>query len=150
MSTTFVPPRDTDGVPLHKSEPFASDAKVHFKGHGMSGTHTKNSTTNIQFKLPDVRFFNGIAIILRNHVWGDTATMQVVDVDGVIAPAGTMLSEFATDWCFDDTAQSQGAFVLPYKATVPKDLYIRIVYTSTGTTNDVDAQYNLFLHEDRS
>ena len=146
MSTTIIPARDSNGNPIYRLTPFVSDSTVQFAGLGVSGLHTAGAITNCDIKMPGDRYFNGLEIVLKNHDWDDYASMQVVDVDGIVAPAGTVLSEFATTWRFDDSVQNQGTFTLNYKATILKDLYIRIAYTSAGST-DVKANYNFFLHE---
>jgi hypothetical protein len=128
-------------------DPFTNDEGLQFAGAGVAQTHTNSSTTNCDHKMPGDRYFNGIEIMLKDQNWADTANMQVVDVDDIMGyGAGTVLSTFAANWRFDDTVCNQGVFLLNYKATILKDLYLRIAYTSAGGT-DVKANYNFFLHE---
>ena len=139
---------DTNGVPLTRSRAFANADNLKFRGTGVSGTATKNTTTSIDYKLTENRFVNGVQFILKNHVFGDSAQFQVVDVDNILGyGAGTVLDEFGTSWYFAEDVQTQGPFIIPYPALVNSGLYIRIVYNSTGTVNDVDVRLNLFLHK---
>lgn len=119
------------------------------------GTHnvtvTKNTTQDIDWLIPDLTwsgsskqcYFDGLQYYAENAKLGDRATFQVIDIDGVLYPAGTVLEEFSTNWyIMPDYAQK----ILLYKAKLIKDLYIRIKYTSTSTTTDVNFVCSLFRH----
>lgn len=138
---------DSEGVQLNRNRAFANSDGFRFRGLGISATATKNTTTNIDYLIPQDRYMNGVSIILKNQVFGDTASFQIVDKDNVLGyGAGTVLDEFATDWNMSEDSQDQGAVLLPYPAKVIAGLYIRIVYKSVGTENDVLVRANLFLH----
>lgn len=137
---------DSDGYQKIRLRSFADTDGMRFRGTGISGTATKNSTTNHDYNLPEDRFLNGVELLLCDHEFGDTVKFQVVDVDGVVYPAGTVLDEFATDWNIASDTQRQGPYILPYPALIYSWMYIRVVYNSTGTVNDVKFKANLFLH----
>lgn len=131
---------------LNKTNDFDS-SQLNFKGKGISGTATAGVSTNIDHKLTERRLITGVHIILKDHAWGDTATLQVVDVDNILGyGAGTVLGEYATSWQFASDKQDQGVFTVPYPADIAANLYLRIIYTSTGGTN-VSVRANYFLHK---
>lgn len=131
---------------LRKVSDFASD-RINFKGHGKAGTVTAGQVGNIDLKITEERLLNGVQIILKNHVNGDKAKLQVVDVDNILGyGAGTVLSEYATDWYFAGDTENQGIFKLEYVANILTNLYLRIAYTSTGQSN-VEVKANYFLHK---
>jgi hypothetical protein len=139
---------DSSGYLYSYQSPFASSAGFRFRGHGMAGTATKNTTSNIDFKILEERYLNGCMLILKNHVFGDKLKFQVVDVDNIVGyGAGTVLDEFGTDWYVSEDSQDQGMITIPYPAKIIAGLYIRIVYISVGTENDVQLKCNLFLHK---
>ena len=67
---------------------------------------------------------------------------QVVDVDGIAYPAGTVLEEFGTNFYVAPDVLED---IILYEASMPAGMYIRIKYTSTGTTN-VEFMSNLYRH----
>lgn len=138
---------DNKGSPIIRPKAFSDTEGMRFRGTGISGTATKNSSTNHDYNLPEDRYLNGVELLLENHQFDDTVKFQVVDVDGVVYPAGTVLDEFATDWHIASDTERQGPYILPYPALVYSWMYIRIVYTSTGTVDDVKFKANLFLHK---
>ena len=145
---------DTDGTPLIRAKPLSNTDNLLFKGTGVSGTAAKATDantpveTNIDFKLPETRLINGVMIILKGHVFGDSGKFQVVDVDNILGyGAGVVLNEFATNWYFVATEQDQHPVMTPYPANLPKDLYVRLKYKATGTETDVKVLLNLFLHK---
>lgn len=128
---------------------FAVNTDYEVKAKGFSGTATKNTTTNLEWKVnaTEDRYIHGLRFILKNHAEGDTAKLQFVDVDGVLAPAGTVLKEFGDSWNFDDTRADQGREGFNYIARIPAGIYMRVVYVSTGTTDDVKVKVNAYLHK---
>jgi hypothetical protein len=121
--------------------------RVNFKGKGVAGTVTAGQTGNIDLKLTERRFITGLQLLLKDHTWGDTAKLQIVDVDNILGyGAGTVLAEYATDWQVCSDKQDQGIFSVPYPADIATNLYLRVAYTSTGGTN-VGVRVNYFLHK---
>ena len=147
LSNKKLSETDTNGVPLSRTRAFANADGMRFRGTGVSDTAVKTTTTNIDYKVVENRFINGLEFILNNQAFGDNCKFQVVDVDGIYYPAGTVLDEFGTDWNLSSDTQRQGPYILPYPALVNANLYLRIVYNSVGTVNDVDVKINYFLHK---
>lgn len=120
--------------------------KVKFRGRGISGTATAGMTTNIDHKITEGRLIDGIKLLLKDHVFGDSVRFQVVDVDNMLGyGAGAVLDEFATDW-YVSSNEDQDAINLPYSAELISGLYIRLIYNSTGT-NNIKVRANLWLHK---
>lgn len=118
-------------------------------------TVTKNQETTIDWQIPQTSYLgtnkqgymDGIEYFAKNAEIGDKMTLQVVDKDGLVYPANTVLDEFGLDWAvMPETAHS----IKLYKAKLIPGMYIRIKYTSTGNTNDVNLVCNLFRHMDTS
>ena len=126
----------------HKAAP-----DLNFRGKGISATVTKNTTQNIDYKLPEDREFDEVVIILKNQDFGDKIDLQFVDKDGVYYPAGTVLATFFYDYHVASDVQNQGILKVDYTGTLVKDLYLRFRYYSVGTVNDVEFAANLFLHK---
>lgn len=120
--------------------------KLKFRGKGISFTALAGQTTSYDYKLTQARLIDGTQLILKDHANGDSIKFQVVDVDNILGyGAGTVLDEFATDWYVASDKQDQGETRLPYSAEIVANLYIRLVYVSTGGTN-VSVKCNLFAH----
>lgn len=144
----YIPNRDAFGNDIKTSSPFADAQGFRFRGKGIAGTATKNTTTNIDYKLTEERYINGVDLLIKDSVWGDYVKFQVVDVDNILGyGAGTVLDEFGSDWYIDPNVCQQGQVIIPYPAKIIANLYIRIVYVSVGTVNDVELKANLFLHK---
>lgn len=126
---------------------FASSDGFRFRGKGISGTITAGTTGNIDYKITEAKYINGINIILKNHKFDDCINFQIVDVDNILGNgAGVVLDTFGETWFVAEDIQNQSIIKIEYPASIVKDLYIRIKYTSTGTTN-VEVKANLFLHK---
>lgn len=143
-----IPDRDPiTGVELVRAAPFATSEGFRFRGQGFSGTALAGQVTQIQHKLTEERFFNGLGIILQNHVYGDHGNLKIVDVDNVLGyGANTVLDEFANSWFFNPSSACQGANLMPYPAKILAGLYLVVEYHSTGA-QDVNIEVNAFLHK---
>ena len=115
------------------------------------GTATKNSTTDFDWQMVNISwigqnkqcYFNGVEYYAKDAEVGDKITFQVVDVDGLVYPAGTVLEEFATGWpVMPDTNND----ILLYKAKMIPGFYIRIKYESVSTTTDVKLACGIYRH----
>lgn len=124
----------------------------------LKGTHnatvTAGTTQDIDWQIEQMQYLgsnkdsymDGINYIVSNENFGDTITLQVVDKDNVLGfGAGTVLDEFGCGW----QVNPGGEVIRLYKAKLITGLYIRIKYTSTGST-DVKFAANLFRHMDAS
>lgn len=129
-----------------KNEDFNSSS-VNFKATGVKGTCPFGTTYNLDYKLPYDCILTGGFLILKDHVYGDTVTQQVVDIDNVLGyGANVVLKEFVTDWNVAEDTQSQPMIVAGYPAKPFENLYLRVKYTSTGAT-DVKISVNYLLHK---
>jgi hypothetical protein len=64
---------------------------------------------------------------------GDTIEFEVVDVDGVLAPAGTVLTQYVDSmFVVDDERRTLAS---GQAANIVAGLYLRVVYHSTGQQN---------------
>lgn len=125
---------------------FTSDL-VHGNNQGMSQTAPAGTTTNIDLKLVDDHFMSGGILRTLNSAFGDTATFQVVDIDNVMGyGAGCILGQYATNWYMRSDSQEQVNESTPYPVKLPAGLYLRLVYTSIGTT-DVTVAIIYRLHK---
>lgn len=118
------------------------------------GTHystiPNGSTTQLDWQIPQLSwlgsdkqaYFDGLEYCASSSEIGDTISFQVVDKDGLVYPAGTVLEEFASDiYVMPDTLNR----TVLYKAKLPAGMYLRVVYKSTGST-DVKIVCNIFRH----
>lgn len=119
--------------------------KVKFRGVGVAFTASPGTTTTNDYKLTSARLIDGIQFLAKDHIFGDSVSVSVVDVDNVIGYGpGVVLDTFATGW-FLSESQDQGQIRLPYSAEVISGLYLRVVYVSVGASS-VQVKYNLFAH----
>jgi len=138
---------DTDGTPIQRLKPLANTDNLLFRGVGFSATATKTTSTDVEYEIVEERLINGVQLILNNHVVGDSADFKVVDKNNVLGyGAGVVLNVFGSGWLVSPS-DSQPMIVLPYPANLYAGLFIRIVYHSIGTVNDVFVGANLFLHK---
>lgn len=130
-----------------KIKAFADADKFRFRGAGISGSASAGETINIDYKLTEERYINGIRLILDGQVFGDHLDFEIVDVDNIIGYGpGVVLDQFGTDWYVNPDMACQGDILIDYPAKVIAGLYIRIVYHSVGT-EDVGVKANLYLHK---
>ena len=138
---------DPDGLPLVTLSAFSNANNFRFRGTSFSGVGIAETTTSIDFLLTECRWINGGCLILKNHVFGDSITFQIVDKDNVFGyGVNTVLDEFIKDFYLDDEKHAQAQIMLDYPARLPVGVYMRLKYISTGAI-DVDVKCNLFLHK---
>jgi hypothetical protein len=138
---------DPDGLPLVTLSAFSNANNFRFRGASFAGVGTAETVTDIDFLLAECRWINGGCLILKNHVFGDSITFQIVDKDNIFGyGANTVLDEFIKDFYLDDEKHAQAPIMLDYPARLPVGVYMRLKYTSIGATN-VDVKCNLFLHK---
>lgn len=150
MSISWVPSRNSNGdFILNLSgikDPLGLRARLvgsHF------ATITAGQSADIDWQIPQLAwlgqnkhsYFDGIEYCASAEL-GDKITFQVVDVDGISYPAGTVLEEFGTNVYVMPNAINK---VVLYKAKLIVGMYLRLKYTSTGST-DVKIACNIFRH----
>lgn len=138
MTTIFAPSRFSE----------LSSFELNFRGTGISGTATANTTTNIDYQLTEDRIITGGFLILQNHQFGDYVSFQVVDKDNILGyGAGTVLNEFMTNWYVASDTQIQKGTEASYPAKVFQGLYLRIIYHSTALLGNVNVRANFNMHK---
>lgn len=160
-----TPVKIDEGTPIH-TYPLAESSSLRARLVGIfNKTITKNSSTDHDWAVPQTAYsgtnkqgyMDGIEYYAKDAEAGDKMTFQVVDLDGVGVTLGWysqatfdamgnvyVADEFGTDW---GVMPNQNTIRL-YKAKLIPGLYIRIKYTSVGTTNDITMICNLFRHMD--
>lgn len=124
-----------------------SSSNVNSCTQGVLGMAIAGNSTNIDFKLTDDCFITGGVLITNGSTFGDKATFQVVDKDNVLGyGANTILGQYCTDWYMCADRQLQLDENIPYPAKIFANLYLRIIYTSIGTT-DIELAINYKLHK---
>lgn len=135
-------PTQTTYAPQHTNEMLTRAAA--YSGKGVFGVCPAGQSLTLDLALPDDILIVGGRLLLENSKFGDRVTMQVVDKDGIAAPAGTVLGEYIQDW-FVGGQHDSLTVASPYPNKVPAGFYLRVIYTSTGTT-DVSVAVNYDLH----
>lgn len=145
------PKKDMDGYPIHKlggiHDPSGLRARLvgtHF------GTITAGNTISLDWQIPSLAwlglnkqcYLDGVEYHAENSKVGDHVTFQVVDKDGLVYPANTVLEEFASNFYVMPNLPNR---ILLYKGKLIAGFYLRIVYVSTGTVN-VNLVANIFRH----
>lgn len=107
---------------------------VEFDGQGVSQTLVAGqSAQNVDLVLADDCFVSGGQLIVKDATFGDTFDLQVVDVSGLIAPAGTVIKQFVTNYAVSDDSQVKFNKDLPNVKKIPAGLALRVSYNSTGS-----------------
>lgn len=123
-----------------------TNSNVFFDARGILGIATAGNTSSIDLLITDDAFFTGGVLSAKGATFGDFVNLQVVDVDGIMAPAGTVLSQYATNWFMNSDKEEQINISVPYPGKLIVGFYLRISYHSTGAT-DVSVTANYFLHK---
>lgn len=141
--------KDLTTKPVALSTPFADSNGYRARWYGFKGIATKNTISNVDFAIgSEDRYLNGGQLQLINASEGDSFCYQIVDKDNVLGyGAGVVLEEFVKNWQVDSTTENQGTYETTFLAKIYAGLYVRVKYTSTGTTNDVTIKLNLFLNK---
>lgn len=124
---------------------FTSDL-VHSNNQGLSQVITAGSIMTIDLKLTDDHFITGGVLRTLESAFGDTVTFQVIDIDGILAPQGTVLGQYTTNWYMRSDSQEQINENTPYPAKIYAGLYLRVIYTSIGLV-DVTVNIMYRLHK---
>lgn len=141
-----IPKKDSNGYQIQKSAAFNDACNFRARFKGITGIAMAGTTTNIDYKITEERYINGVRLILSDHADGDYLDFEVVDIDNILGlGAGTVLDQFGSNWFVDDSSKTQPDVIVPYPAKIISGLYIRLKYTSTGITN-VNVKANLYLH----
>ena len=101
---------------------------------GFSFTATAGQVTQFDYKITQDFYLNEGEIELQNHAFADKIVKEIVDVDGLIAPAGTVLRSYIKNYPLRVSGPTP--FKTDKKTAINLNgFYIRVKYTSTGGTN---------------
>lgn len=132
--------------PSKQSEFSAKDLNLDFKGTAF--TIPKTTVTNCDALITDDSIIDGGRVIAAGVAQGDYVACQVVDKDNVLGyGAGAVLNQFVTQWYLAPGAAVAWDFTATYPAKLYAGLYVRVIYTSVGTVDDVWMAVNLKLHK---
>lgn len=121
--------------------------KARYKLQGFKGAAAVNSTTNIDWKLPEDRWVSGGILLAQGTHWGDKICLQVVDKDNVLGyGANVVLDEYVSDFYVVTDSEFQLQLESPYIALVPANIYIRVAYSNVSLIDPVEVAFNLITH----
>jgi len=157
-------------VSIAQTKPFSDAQGFRARFQGFSGTVTAGEEGYVDYIIEEERFINGVRILLKNHMFGDSLRLQVVDTNftyagdlypstpaeagvpvpeetpwSAVMPDGVLLDEFGSSWYVADDIQCQPDVITPYPARLLTGMTLRVLYTSTGDTN-VNININAYLH----
>ncbi len=113
------------------------------------GTITAGSTGTFDYKFVQLShngvnkksYFDGVQYYAKNAAIGDSVKFQIIDIDNILGyGANFVVEQFGDKWYIAPDAMEA---LRLFKSKVVPNLYIRIIYDSTGGT-DVDFMCNLF------
>lgn len=128
---------------LVKTQNILSQDGLTSRPFGFSFTALKGITTTFNYKLLEAISIRGGTLETDKMVFGDCFSVKVVDIDGVVYPAGTVLFDFIKDW----QCQKDGFNELKEETItkiIPADVYVEVKYKSIGTVDDVEVGMNMF------
>lgn len=124
--------------------PFSMTDNYHYRGSGFNFSAPAGVTHTHDISVPEARAIDGSELWLGSQTYGCSVNLSVVDKDGLFAPAGTVLEQFAFDWnIHPNSANSQRP---GYPAQVLAGLYIRIEFTNPSAST-LAVYGNLRMHE---
>lgn len=112
---------------------------------GIGGSVSASGVSNLDTQFPEKRLINAGSLLISGGKLGDRISLQVIDADGVLAPAGTVLNTFAKDMYVNPEQMFQIHYDIPYVAALHSFMKLRISYNAT----DADTRYvylNLIGH----
>jgi hypothetical protein len=116
-----------------------------FNSQGASTTIIAGQISNLDVTLTDDCLLTGLEVVINNGNYGDYINFQVVDPTGFTGhPAGTVLLQPASNWYVAPVYENQ--YDIVYPAKIVTGLTLRIIYTSTGSSN-VFLAINYKLHK---
>jgi hypothetical protein len=130
---------------INIDKPFCDSRLYRVDLFGFGGLALAGKTTEITYKFTSEKYLAGVRVITIGQGEDDTVDFEVVDVDGIMAPRGTVLNRFCTSWAIVPGVANQGDVVFPYVARMYQGLHIRAIYHSSGQT-DVKVKLNMFTH----
>jgi len=105
-----------------------------------TGTVTAGSSANIDLLLSDDMLYAGLQLLASGAAFGDTVTLQIVCVTGVLANGqticapNTVLNQFGTSIGVCADKEEKFNIISDFPAKLQAGLTIRSIYTSIGTS----------------
>lgn len=123
-------PRSEDGTPVVATVAYAySEQATRFVGKLYTFAPGESSSDLLVDK--PIRLQGGTYWV-RGATAGDHVTLAVVDVDGIAAPAGTVLVQYVKEMPVAPW-DNQQEIVAATAGLVPAGMYLRVRYLNTGT-----------------
>ena len=122
------------------TKPFADNHGYYARFQGVSGVAVAGQVTPIDLVMSEQRAVNGIELILKGHVTGDSVNLQVIY-------SGQVVDQFGLDWYVSGDSEIQSPIILPIKASILPTMSLRVSYRSTGN-EDVQVFANYHLYEE--
>lgn len=124
INSTYAPQRWSD----------LETAKVVPMLVGLQNTATAGGPTNTDWLLTNDILFRSIEVCFLGASAGDTITLQIIDVDGMLGTPNAVLSCPILNWnVFAGTGAIQYVALTPRKALA--GLTFRLIYISTGESD---------------
>lgn len=119
--------------------------KLTFNARGASATIPAGTTSSIDLLMTDDCLLTGAWLVTNDGNYGDSINFQIIDSAGTFTGTpGTVMLQAITDWFTVPTTDVQIDMIYPAK--IYTGLALRIVYTSTGSS-DVFVAINYKLHK---
>lgn len=138
-----IPDRDEYDNTVIKIDADGKPVGLRVRAEGIiNSTATKNTDTTLSSAaLTSDRKIEGVQMILENHVFGDSVSFEVHH------PQAGLLDQFGKTWYVEPDRNSQTPIRYNFKASIPANLLIRVVYHSVGTENDVNVLVNAYMFQ---
>jgi len=128
--------------PIIKTQKLLVQGGASNKFLGFKFTATKTTATTYDFKIAEDFYLHSGGSEVDKPVAGDLLDMYVVDVDGIVYPAGTVLKHYVITTNIHKNGLN--SFDTDEKtASNLKNFYIRVKYTSVGTVDDTLVLVNM-------
>ena len=123
---------------------FTAD-QVSVRIEGIGGTVAAAGITNKDFQFPEKRLINAGSLLVTGGKLGDKISLHVVDAQGVMAPAGTVIRTFAKNLYINQDSVFQIHYNIPYVAALHTFMAVRLAYDAIDS--DTRTMYlNLISH----
>lgn len=128
-------------------KPFTDKSGLWFMPDAVECTFQKSTDGNYKESTCDYTMLwtaklDGIKILLKNHKWGDYLYLTIHH------PVGdTQVARFAQKLMIDESSSDQEWIKTNYDAEIVQGLKLRFHYFTKSTTDDINAIFNLRLHQ---
>ena len=114
--------------------------KIATNDQSASGLCLAGQSVNIDLTMTDDHLLTGLKVLAKGSNFGDTLTLQIVDVVGTLPngmsfPPNTILNQFGTSLPVGDDEEEKFNEESEYPAKILAGMTIRCIYSSTGTSN---------------